>query len=139
MNQMKIIKYKNMDLNRVMIIGRVVQKPELRTTSTGQSVATFTVATNKSWTDKNGQKHEDVEFHNIVAWGNLAGICDTYLDKGKRVYIEGSLKTNSWVGKDGQTRYKTETNASNMIMLDRTPTDSNGYEELETGVDKIPF
>lgn len=107
-----------------MIIGNVTRDPEIRQTSNGASVATFSVATNFFWTDPTGQRQERVEFHNIVAWRKLADICGQYLRKGSKVYIEGRLQTRDWVGKDGAKRYSTEIIAENLIMLDR-PAGSN--------------
>ena len=108
-----------MDLNKVMLIGRLTKKPELKTTTTGQSVTSFSVVTNRSWKDKEGNKQEKAEFHNTVAWGKLAEICEQYLDKGKKVYVEGRLQTRDWEGQDGVKRYRTEVVLDNMIMLDR--------------------
>lgn len=108
-----------MNLNRAMIIGNLTRDPEVRTTTTGQNVASFGVATNHSWTDKSGQKQERAEFHNIVVWGKLAEICGQYLSKGRKVYIEGRLQTREWEGQDGAKRSRTEIIAENMIMLDR--------------------
>lgn len=108
-----------MNLNRAMIIGNLTRDPEVRTTTTGQNVASFGVATNHSWTDKSGQKQERAEFHNIVVWGKLAEICGQYLSKGRKVYIEGRLQTREWEGQDGAKRNRTEIIAENMIMLDR--------------------
>jgi single-strand DNA-binding protein len=107
-----------MDLNKAMIIGRLTQDPEVRTTPTGQNVATFSVATNLIWTDQQGQKQEKVEYHNVVSWRKLAEICGQYLQKGKKVYIEGRLQTRQWEGQDGVKRNRTEIIADNMIMLD---------------------
>lgn len=107
-----------MDLNKVMIIGRLTKDPEVRATPGGTSVSSFSVATNRVYTDTQGQKQEKAEFHNIVAWGKLADICGQYLTKGKRAYIEGRLQTRDWVGQDGIRRYSTEVIAENMIMLD---------------------
>ncbi len=109
----------SMYLNRAMIIGNLTRDPELRTTSGGQTVATFGVATNHSWTDASGQKQEKAEFHNIVAWGKLAEICGQYLTKGRKVYVEGRIQTRDWEGQDGQKRFRTEIVAETMIMLDR--------------------
>jgi len=106
-----------MNLNRAMLIGNLTRDPEVRTTPTGQTVASFAVATNYSWTDASGQRQQKAEFHNIVAWRKLAEICATYLKKGKQVYIEGRLQTRDWVGQDGLKRYRTEIIAENMIML----------------------
>ncbi|MBU1864724.1 MAG: single-stranded DNA-binding protein [Candidatus Omnitrophica bacterium] len=108
-----------MDLNKAMIIGRLTQDPEVRTTPTGQTVASFSVATNLVWTDQSGQKQEKVEFHNVVAWRRLAEICGQYLRKGAKIYLEGRIQTRDWVGQDNVKRYRTEIIADNMIMLDR--------------------
>ncbi len=115
-----------MDLNKAMIIGRLTRDPEVRTTPSGQSVASFSLATNRVWTDQAGQKQERSDFHNIVAWGKLAEICGQYLGKGRRVYIEGRLQTRDWQGQDGVKRYRTEIVADNMIMLDSRPAGAPG-------------
>lgn len=106
-----------MDLNKVMIIGRLVRDPEMRTTGTGQTVVSFSVATNFTWKDQQGQQQERVEYHNIVAWRRLAEIIGQYLKKGRQVYIEGRLQTRSWEDQQGQKKYRTEIVADNMIML----------------------
>jgi len=107
-----------MDLNRVTLIGNMTRDPELRSLPTGKSVATFSVATNRVWTDANGQKQKQAEFHNIVMWGKLAEIANQYLRKGRKVYVEGRLQTRDWTGQDGVKKYRTEIVADNMIMLD---------------------
>lgn len=107
-----------MDLNKASIIGRLTQDPDTRTIPSGQSVTTFSVATNFNWTDANGQKQDKVEYHNVVAWRRLAEICAQYLKKGKRVYIEGRLETRSWEDQNGVKKYRTEIITDNMIMLD---------------------
>lgn len=106
-----------MDLNKVQIIGRATQDPETRTTPSGVSVTSFSVATNLIWTNPNGERQEKAEFHNIVAWRRLAEICGQYLKKGKQVYIEGRLQTRNWEGQDGVRRYRTEIIADSMILL----------------------
>lgn len=112
-----------MDLNKVMIIGRLTRDPELRATSGGQQVASFSVATSFNWTDQQGQKKEQTEFHNVVAWRKLAEIVGQYLKKGSQIYLEGRLQTQSWDDKtSGQKRYRTEIVADNMIMLGRANT-----------------
>jgi len=107
-----------MNLNKAMVIGNLVRDPEVKTTPSGQSVASFSIATNFVWTDQSGQKQEKAEFHNIIAWRRLAEICGQYLKKGSKIYIEGRLQTKDWVGQDGIKRYRTEIVAENMIMLD---------------------
>ena len=108
-----------MDLNKAMIIGNLTRDPEIRTTNGGQNVASFGIATNRAWKDASGQKQEKAEFHNIGAWGKLADICGQYLNKGKKVYIEGRLQTRDWEAQDGTKRQRTEIVADNMIMLSR--------------------
>jgi single-strand DNA-binding protein len=107
-----------MNLNKAMLIGNLTRDPELRNTPSGQSVASFAVATNLTWTDQAGQQQKKTEFHNIIAWRKLAEICSKYLHKGSKVYIEGRLQTTDWTGQDGVKRYRTEIVVENMIMLD---------------------
>ncbi len=106
-----------MDLNKVMLIGRLTRDPESRSTTTGRSVVNFSVATSRVWKNDAGEKQEQTEFNNIVAWGKLAEICTQYLKKGQQVYVEGRLQTRDWAGQDGVKRYRTEIVADNMIML----------------------
>ena len=115
-----------MDLNKVMLIGRLTRDPEIRSTSTGINVASFSVATGFTWTDQQGQKKEQTEFHNVVAWRKLADIIGQYLKKGSQVYLEGRLQTRSWDDKtSGQKRYRTEIVVDNMIMLGRPSASSS--------------
>lgn len=102
-----------------MLIGNLTRDPELRKTANGQSVASFSVATNRSFTTQTGEKKEQVDYHNIVAWGRLAEICAQYLTKGKKVYVDGRIQNREWEGTDGQKRYRTEVVVENMIMLDK--------------------
>lgn len=107
-----------MDLNKVMIIGRLTRDPELKTIPSGINVCQMGVATSYVYTNReSGQKVEQTEFHNVVLWRKLGEIAHQYLKKGNQVYIEGRLQTRSWDGKDGQKRYRTEIVADNMIML----------------------
>jgi len=141
-----------MDLNKAMIIGRMTRDPEVRTTSGGQNVCSFGVATYLVWTDQSGHKQEKVEFHNVVAWRKLADIIGQYLRKGSKVYIEGRLQTRDWTGQDGNKRTRTEIIADNMIMLDSKgsnparPANNNPVEvapdptpDDEIKVEDIPF
>lgn len=105
-------------LNKVMLIGNLTRDPETRYTGNGTAVATFGLATNKSWKDTEGNPQESTQFHNIVAWNKMAEICQQILAKGMKVYVEGELNTRSWEGEDGQTKYKTEIRVSDMILLD---------------------
>jgi single-strand DNA-binding protein len=97
-----------MNYNRSIIVGRVTQDPQLRSTPGGQSVLSMNVATNRAWTDKLGAKQEAVEFHNIVIWGRLAETSHTFLQKGSLVLVEGRLETRSWEDKDGVPHKTTE-------------------------------
>lgn len=109
-----------MDLNKVMLIGRLTRDPELKTIPSGVSVCQIGLATGYVYTNQQtGQKVETTEFHNIVLWRKLGEIAAQYLKKGTQVFIEGRLQTRSWDGTDGQKRYKTEIIADNMIMLGR--------------------
>jgi len=115
-----------MNLNRAQVIGNLTRDPETRTTPNGQTVANFSVATSFVWKDAAGVKQEKPEYHNIVAWGKLAEICQQYLGKGRKVFVEGRLQTRDWEGQDGVKRYRTEIVAENMIMLDRAPAAGEG-------------
>ena len=115
-----------MDLNKVMIIGRLTRDPELRTITDGTPVANFGMATNTVYTDKAGVRQEKVEYHELVVWRRLAEIASQYLRKGAKAYIEGKLQTRSWDDPTGIKRYKTEIVVENLIMLDRPPSVSGG-------------
>jgi len=106
-------------LNKAMLIGNLTRDPEMRYTPQGAAVCTFGIATNRDWKTDTGEKKEDVEFHNIVAWNKLAEICSQYLKKGGKVYVEGRLSTSTWQAPDGAQRNKTEVVISDMVMLDR--------------------
>ncbi|CAN5202803.1 single-stranded DNA-binding protein [soil metagenome] len=100
-----------------MIIGNLGSDPEIRTTGSGTRVANFSVATSRSWSNQSGEQQEKTEWHRIVAWTKLADVVERYLKKGDRVYIEGEIQYRSYEDKDGVTKYSTEINASEMIML----------------------
>lgn len=114
-------------VNKVILVGRLGKDPEIRSIPSGTSVAKFSLATDERFTDKAGEKQERTEWHNIVAWGKLAEICGQYLRKGKLVYIEGSIRTDSWDDKEsGQKKYRTEIIANTMQMLDKKGDDDGG-------------
>jgi single-strand DNA-binding protein len=114
-------------VNKVILVGRLGRDPEVKSTPSGQTVAKFSIATDEKFTDKSGERQERTEWHNIVAWARLAEICGQYLKKGKLVYIEGSLRTDSWDDKEtGQKKYRTEIVARDMKMLDRKGDDNSG-------------
>jgi len=122
-----------MDLNRVEIIGRLAQDPKEIKLQSGLGLVTFAVATNHAYKNaKTKEKKEFVDFHDVLTWGNLAGICKKYLKKGKKVYLEGRLRNRTWEDKNKVKHYKTEVIASNLIMLDKaTPQVEKQEEEVE--------
>ncbi len=115
-----------MDLNKVILVGRVTADPQVRSTPGGQSVTTIGVATNRTWTDKAGQRQEQTEFHNVVLWGRTAEIAGQYLTKGAMVLIEGRLQTRSWTDKNGQQRKTTEVMAERMQLGPRAANAGGG-------------
>lgn len=105
-------------VNKVILVGNLGRDPEMRSTQSGQPIATFTLATNRKWRDKNGQKQEQTEWHQVVVWGRQAEIAGQYLTKGKQIYLEGRLQTRSWDDqKSGEKRYRTEVICENFQML----------------------
>jgi single-strand DNA-binding protein len=105
-------------LNKVQLIGNLTRDPELRYTPTGAAVCTIGLATNRTWTTDSGEKKEETEFHRVVAWNKLAELCSQLLTKGRKIYVEGRLRTNTWVAQDGSNRSTTEVVIEDMIMLD---------------------
>jgi len=113
-------------LNKVMIIGNLGRDPEVRTIPSGTAVAEFSVATTRKWNDRDGNRKEDTEWHNVKCWGKQAEIAGQYLHKGKQVYVEGRLETRSWEDKThGDKRYRTEIICDNFQMLGRRGDSSN--------------
>jgi single-strand DNA-binding protein len=107
-----------MSVNKVILIGNLGKKPELRYTPGGQAVANFTLATNERFGGRDGQPaQERTEWHRIVTWGRTAENCGQYLDKGRSVYVEGRLQTREWTDKEGQKRYTTEIVAQTVQFL----------------------
>lgn len=118
-------------LNRVQILGNVTADPVLRYTNSGQAVCEFRVATNRSWTTDSGEKHEDAEFHRVVAWTKLAELTSQLLHKGSRVYIEGRLQTREWLSEDGTKHSATEIVAGDFLVLDKpTNVETKGGEDF---------
>lgn len=136
-------------VNKVILVGRLGQDPEVKSLPSGQNVATISVATSESWKDKdNGQKQEKTEWHRVVLWGRLADLAKSYLTKGKLVYIEGKLQTRSWDDKTGVKRYSTEIMASTMQFLgssspstgaSSTMSDSNHAPSYPSSNEFAPF
>src|SRR3989344_1804089 len=117
-----------MNLNKVMLIGRLTADPQLRSTTGGSSVASFSIATNRNWIDKSGARQEEVQFHNIVLWGRQAEVASQYLKKGGLVFIEGRLQTRSWQDNQGQPRKTTEVVGERMQMGPRSAGGGSGFE-----------
>lgn len=115
-----------MSINKVILVGNLGKDPELRYTPSGAAVANFTLATSDRYKDKSGEWQEKTEWHNIVAWRQLAEICGKYLHKGKQVYIEGKIQTRSYDDRDGNKRYMTEIVADQMQMLGRAGDEGGG-------------
>jgi len=126
-------------LNRVQIIGNLTRDPELRYTPQGVAVCTFGVATNREWTLESGEKKEEAEFHRVVAWNKLAEICNQFLSKGRKVFVEGRLQTRQWEAQDGVKRQQTEIVTSDMIILDSRKREGEGVRgEKVIQTDKPP-
>lgn len=107
-----------MSVNKVILLGRLGQDPELKYTPSGAAVCNFSIATSEAWTDRNsGQKNEKTEWHRIVVWGKLAELCNQYLSKGRQAFVEGKLQTRSWDDKDGNKRYTTEISANTVQFI----------------------
>jgi single-strand DNA-binding protein len=114
-------------VNKVILVGNLGRDPEVRSTPSGQAVASFTLATNRRWRDKNGQKQEETEWHNIVVWGKQAEIAGQYLTKGKQIFLEGRLQTRSWEDRQsGEKKYRTEVVCDNFQMLGQRGDDMGG-------------
>ncbi|HVF59788.1 MAG TPA: single-stranded DNA-binding protein [Thermoanaerobaculia bacterium] len=132
-------------LNKVLLIGNLGRDPEVRSTPSGQPVASFTLATNRRWRDKSGAKQEQTEWHNIVVWGRQAEIAGQYLTKGKQIYVEGRLQTRSWEDRQsGEKRYRTEIVCDNFQMLGGGRGGGGDFEPggqshpAESGYDEAP-
>jgi single-strand DNA-binding protein len=118
-------------VNKVILIGHLGADPEIRYTQGGAPVANLRIATNESWTNKNGQKEERTEWHRVVAWSKLAELAGQYLSKGRQIYVEGRLQTRSWDDKEGNKRYATEVVATNIQFL-------GGASERKTDSANLP-
>jgi len=124
-------------VNKVILIGNLGRDPEVRSTTSGQPVASFTLATSRRWRDKAGQKQEQTDWHNIVVWGKQAEIAGQYLTKGKQVYIEGRLQTRSWDDRQsGEKKYRTEIVCDTFQMLGSRGSDFETDRDRERGGDR---
>lgn len=119
-------------VNKVIILGNLTRDPEVRYTASGAAVATINIATNRKWKDKAGELHEEVEYHRCVAFQRVAEIAGEYLEKGRQVYLEGHLKTRKYEDKDGVTKYATEINVDQLVLLgSRSDNDRPTQEQRE--------
>lgn len=117
-------------LNKVMLIGNLGRDPEMRYTPSGKPVTSFSLASSRSWIASDGERREETEWFNVVAWGNLAEICNQHLSKGQQVYVEGRLQTRSWEDNNGQRHFRTEVVANEMIILgNRAAYDANSGDD----------
>ncbi len=148
-----------MNLNKVILVGRLTSDPEARTMPSGQAVSSFRLATNRVWNDKDGNRQETPDFHNIVFFGKLADVANRYLTKGAMCLIVGRIQTRSWEGKDGQKHYRTEIigqelqlgpraqsaggNSAAQAATTKSPAAKSKEEDLEdegeVDVEDIPF
>ena len=127
-------------LNKIMIIGNVGTDPEMRYTANGNPVTTFRIACSRNYTSTGGERHEETEWFSVVTWNKLAETVSQFLQKGRRAYVEGRLRTRSWDGPDGQKRYRTEVIASTVLFLDRpqaTPLGDEVGGDIEP--EDVPF
>ncbi len=121
-------------VNKVILIGNLTRDPELKTTTSGQSIVTFGLATNRQWTTSAAERRASAEFHECVAWAKLAEICKNYLRKGMLIYVEGYLKTRSWDMEDGTRRFRTEIVLQDMIILEKRKGEGEGeFDNYEGG------
>lgn len=105
------------DFNQAIVMGNLTRDPEMRTTPSGQNVTSFSVATNRSWQDQSGEKKDAVEYHNVVAWGKLGELVNSYLKKGRKVLVVGRLQTRNWDAEDGSKRNRTEIVATDINFV----------------------
>ena len=129
-------------LNRMMVIGNLGTDPEMRYTPNGNPVTSFRIATTRTYTSSDGERQQDTEWFTVVAWNQLAELCNQYLSKGRRAYVDGRLHSHSWEGNDGQTRFRNEIIADRVLFLDRQPsgesaTEDQGPSPLEA--EDLPF
>ncbi len=133
-----------MTLNKMQIIGNLGRDPEMRYTPSGDAVTNFSVAVGRRYTNRDGQEVDETEWFNVSAWRRLAETTNQYLSKGSKVYVEGRLKTRSYVGQDGQTRFSNDINAFEVVFLDRrgeTSGDSgfSGGPPSDDDADDLPW
>jgi len=117
-------------LNKVIIIGVLGRDPEMRYTPSGRPVTSFSVATSRTWVSSEGERREETEWFNVVAWGNLAEICKAHLTKNQQVYVEGRLQTRGWEDETGKKHFRTELVANEMILLGDRRTQHSDFDYI---------
>jgi single-strand DNA-binding protein len=121
-------------LNKVLLLGNLGRDPEVRYTSSGKAVASFTIATSQRWKDQDGNEQERTEWHRVVAWGRLGEICGEFLSKGRQIFVEGRIQSREWEDQDGNRRTTVEIIANDMIMLGGPNVSQGpGRDEYERG------
>lgn len=121
-------------INTVTLLGNLTKDPDARMTGGAEPITTFTVATNRNYKDREGNKKEQTDFHIVVTWGKLAELCGQALKKGKKVYVSGRLQNREWDGADGLKKYRTEIIADTVVFLDRPPKLDDGTLTAEENV-----
>ncbi|MEE8396526.1 MAG: single-stranded DNA-binding protein [bacterium] len=127
-----------MNMNKVMLIGRLGKDPEVRYTNSGSAVANFSVATTDTWKDKSGQKQERTEWHNVVVWARLADFAQNYLKKGKLIYLEGRLQTRDWTDNQNVRHWKTEIVANTINFMEKLSDSPGGGAPRDAGSYQAP-
>lgn len=118
-------------LNKVMLIGNLGKDPEMKYTANGKAVTTFSLACSRTYNANDGERREETDWFDIVAWEKLAELCSQFLQKGRKAYVEGRLHTRSWEGQDGQKRYRTEVIAQTVLFLDSAGGGGGGAARME--------
>ena len=131
-----------MSLNKMLVIGNLGTDPEMRYTPNGNPVTSFRIATNRRYTTRDGEQHDETEWFTVETWNQLAEQCNQYLSKGRRVYVEGRLKSETWTGNDGQTRFRNQISANQVVFLDTREQAESGSDNPGDGpkeADDLPW
>jgi single-strand DNA-binding protein len=125
-------------VNKVLLLGNLTRNPEMKQSEGKKPVCIFGLATNRNWTDEKGEKHEEAEFHRIVAWDKWAETCHQYLRKGRKVFVEGRLQTRPYTGQDGIEKHATEVVLEKLVFVDAMPKDVSQTLEVQDALDGAP-
>ena len=129
-------------LNKMTVIGNLGTDPEMRYTPNGRAVTSFRIAVTLSYTSADGERQSDTEWFSVVAWNQLAELCNQYLSKGRKAYVDGRLRSNTWTGQDGQSRHTNEIVADRVVFLDRpsdSPASVEGGPTDPVDLEDLPF